>query len=159
MKAIIFVGAGVWSVVYSIFIGLVLSAKYHPTYNAGVDAGIISSLNLMGQMFIAASFHVALQFALERTREVTLTRGEKAWDMATTFLPVVVLGVVTWWMSGMNPKVAWWPTLYWWTWSIVCASVIVDLYNAWKSVKIWRGTVPAAAPADAAHGGGAPAAH
>lgn len=156
MQGFVFIGAGAWSVIYSAFIATVLSANYTPVVNRGVDVAVMTAANVIGYTAMAAFIHVLFQIALDRYRPINESRGEKIWDGVTTFLPILVVGFVTWHMSGKTPNVAWWPTLYSWVWWIVAASVVVDLYNAWKGVKIWSGRVPAAHVAPAAH---PPAAH
>ena len=155
MQRFVFVGSGVVALVYAAFIATVLSANFTPVYDRGVDEAIISTANVIGWTAILAFLHVAFQIALDRIELHEETIGEKAWDVFTTFLPIVVFILVSLYMSGKTPKVAWWPAVYSAVWWIVFASLAVDLYNAWKRGRVWLSSAAAHAPAAHPPAGGA----
>ncbi len=155
MQRFVFVGSGVVALVYAAFIATVLSANFTPVYSLSVDEAITSTANVIGWTAILAFVHVIFQIALDRVELQEETVGEKAWDMLTTFMPIVVFVLVSFYMAGKTPKVAWWSTLYSWVWWIVLASLIVDLYNAWKRGRVWLSSAAAHAPAAHPPAGGA----
>lgn len=143
LQKIVFVGSGFVAVVYAAFIATVLSGGYTPVYYLSVDEAIITTANIVGLTAILAFIHVAFQIALDRIELEEETIGEKAWDVFTTFLPITVFVLVSLYVSGKTPQVAWWSTLYSWVWWIVFTSLAVDLYNAWKRGRVWLSAAPA----------------
>lgn len=155
MQRFVFIGSGFAAVIYAIYIATVMSANYTPVYYRDIDEAITSTANVIGWTAILAFMHVIFQIALDRIELEEETVGEKAWDMLTTFLPIVTFALVSVYMTGKTPKVAWWPAVYSAVWWIVLASLGVDLYNAWKRGRVWLSAAPAHPPAAHPPGGGA----
>lgn len=156
MKKFVFYGSGFWAILHSIVIALVLSANLTPDFTHGVDAAITSTIRVMGIIAVTTIGQIGFQVALMHNRIEDLSTGEKWYDGITTFLALITILFMWWWMSGMAPKVAWWPVLSSWTFWIVLSATAVDLYNGWTGIKIWSGRAHGAHAAPAAH---PPAAH
>lgn len=150
MKKFAFWGAGIWAIVHSILIWSVLTANISPVFDEGIDQAIESTVRLMAFVGISTAVQLFLQVELATHREVNLSTGEKWFDGITTIFPLVTIFATWWWMSDTTAKVPWWPTLSSWVFWMVLLGTALDIYNAWKGVKIWRGAAGHTAPAGGA---------
>lgn len=139
MQRFIFGAAGGWAIFFSLYICLVLSGNFNPTYRLGVDIAIITTIRVVGITALFALVHVGIQITLATLRPSGLSNGEKAWDIITTFLPIASFVLMFFSSWGSVAKVAWWNTLYWWVFWIVLVALLVDLFNTWRAWSIWTG--------------------
>lgn len=148
MKKFVFWGAGFWSLFYSFFVFLLLTANLTPDFKSGVDQALMTTFRLMTFFATVWGIQLAFQVSLKDNRDPAMSTFDKVFDVVTTVSPLVTTLFTLWWMSGTVAKVAWWGTMWWSIAWMVVLGILLDVYIGWKGLKYWSGDEP---PSDDHH--------